>query len=99
MSVPKGAVVGARVKVKPQHAGFQPIIPAPLSSLAGQALPGEGQWRVLETVKGQPAIFGTFLRQSATYSSYASGIVSMDQRLVKLYLHPGSEDPGSGNWG
>jgi hypothetical protein len=70
-----------------------------LSSLAGKALPGEGQWRVLETVKGQPAIFATFLRQSATYSSYASGIVSMDQRLVKFYLHPGSEDPGPGHWG
>jgi hypothetical protein len=97
MSVPKGAGASAPVKAKPQ--GFQPIIPAPLSSLAGQALPGEGQWRVLETVKGQPAIFGTFLRQSSTYSSYVSGIVSMDQRLVKFYLHPGAEDPGPGKWG
>lgn len=97
MSVPKGAGPSAPAKAKP--AGFQPIVPATLSSLAGKALPGEGQWRVLETVKGQPAIYGTFLRQSATYSSYASAIVSMDQRLVKFYLHPGSEDPGSGNWG
>ena len=99
MSVPKGAGASAPGKAKPQHAGFQPIIPASLSSLAGKPLPGEGQWRVLETVKGQPAIFGTFLRQSSTYSSYVSGIVSMDQRLVRFYLHPGVEDPGSGNWG
>jgi hypothetical protein len=98
LSVPKGdGVAGPQGKARP--AGFQPIIPAPLSSLAGQPLPGEGQWRVLQTVHGQPAIFGTFLRQSATYSSYVSGIVSMDQRLVKFYLHPGSEDPGPGNWG
>ena len=97
MSVPKGAGPSAPAKAK--HAGFHPIVPATLSALAGKALPGEGQWRVLETVKGQPAIYGTFLRQSATYSSYASAIVSMDQRLVKFYLHPGSEDPGSGNWG
>jgi hypothetical protein len=101
MSVPKGAGAGAGDpgKSRPHPAGFQPIVPATLSSLAGKALPGEGQWRVLETVKGQPAIFGTFLRQSATYSSYASAIVSMDQRLVKFYLHPGAEDPGPGNWG
>ena len=78
--------------------GFQPIIPHRLSSPAGTPLPGEGQWRVLETVKGQPAIFGTLLRPSAVYTSYVAGIVSMDQRLVSFQLRPGSEDPGPGNW-
>ena len=97
MSIPKGDGVGEAKGVR--HAGFQSIVPAALSSLAGKALAGEGQWRVLERVNGHPAIFGTFLRQSATYSSYVSGIVSMDQRLVKFYLHPGSEDPGPGAWG
>jgi hypothetical protein len=82
-----------------KHSGIAPIVPATLSSLAGQALPGEGQWRVLENVNGVPAIYSTFLRQSSTYSSYVSAIVSMDPRLVKFYLHPGSEDPGPGNWG
>ena len=28
-----------------------------------------------------------------------AGIVSIDQRLVTFQLHPGSEDPGPGNWG
>jgi hypothetical protein len=78
---------------------MSPIIPATLTSLAGPPLPGEGQWRVLETVNGVPAIYSTFLRQSATYSSYVSAIVSMDPRLVTFALHPGSEDPGGGNWG
>jgi Phosphodiester glycosidase len=77
---------------------FQPIIPKRLSSLAGTPLPGEGQWRVLETVKGEPAIFGTFLRPSSVYTSYVAGIVSMDQRLVTFQLRPGAEDPGPGNW-
>ncbi len=104
LTVPKGddpsAIIAQNVKNAKQHqAGITPIIPASLSSLAGKAQPGEGQWRVLETVNGVPAIYSTFLRQSATYSSYASAIVSMDQRLVKFYLHPGSEDPGPGNWG
>jgi hypothetical protein len=78
--------------------GFVPDIPAKLASPAGQALPGEGTWRVLETVKGYPAIFGTFLRSSAVYSSYVAGIVSMDQRLVSFQLRPGAEDPGPGHW-
>ena len=74
-------------------------IPVPLTSLAGKPLAGEGQWRVLETIKGRPAILSTFLRQSATYSSYVSAIVSLNQRLVGFYLHPGAEDPGGSNWG
>src|SRR6201986_5355906 len=78
--------------------GFVPNIPHKLASPAGHALAGEGAWRVLETVKGSPAIFGTFLRPSAVYSSYVAGLVSMDQRLVKFRLRPGAEDPGRGNW-
>jgi hypothetical protein len=77
---------------------FQPIIPATLSSLAGKPVPGEGQWRVLEKVHGEPAIFGTFLRD-ATYTSYVNGIVSMDQRLVSFQLHPGNQDPPGTDWG
>ena len=85
-------------KAKGKHKGIQPDIPATLKSLAGAPLPGEGQWRVVAKVKGEPAIFTTFLRD-ATYTSYVNGIASMDQRLVKFQLHPGSEDPGPGNWG
>jgi len=81
-----------------QIGGFQPIIPQQLSSPAGQPLPGEGVWRVLETVNGEPAIYGTFLRPSSVYTSYVAGIVSMDQRLVSFQLRPGAEDPGPGNW-
>ena len=93
LAVPKTA------PVKYRHTrNFQPIIPKRLSSPAGTPLPGEGQWRVLETVKGEPAIFGTFLRPSSVYTSYVAGIVSMDQRLVSFQLRPGSEDPGPGNW-
>jgi hypothetical protein len=88
----------AKVKYKRVH-GFQPIIPQRLSSPAGAPLPGEGAWRVLETVKGEPAMFGTFLRPDGVHTSYAAGIVSMDQRLVSFHLRPGAEDPGPGHWG
>ena len=76
----------------------RPYVPATLASLAGKPLSGEGQWRVLEKVHGEPAVFGTFLRD-ATYTSYVNGIVSMDQRLVSFQLHPGNEDPGGSGWG
>ena len=44
-------------------------------------------------------MFKTYVRQSKTYSSYYAGIVSMDQRLLKFSLRPGTEDPGYGHWG
>jgi hypothetical protein len=72
--------------------------PLPLTSLAGNPLPGEGQWRVLAMVGGRPAVFGTRLRASSVYTSYVAGIAELNQKLVRFQLHPGSEDPGGGNW-
>jgi hypothetical protein len=87
----------AKIKIKHAH-GFVPNIPQRLSSPAGASLPGEGVWRVLETIKGEPAMFSTFLRPDSVHTSYVAGIVSMDQRLVSFQLRPGAEDPGPGNW-
>ena len=96
LAVPSGA---AATPVKPNKArGFQPNIPLKLTSPAGQPLPGEGRWRVLETVKNEPAIFGTFLRADKVHTSVVAGIVSLDQRLVRFGLRPGVEDPGPGHW-
>jgi Phosphodiester glycosidase len=81
---------------KPPAVSYGP--PARLRSLAGRALPGEGQWRVLGTVRGKPAVYGTYLRSSSVYTSYVAGIVSMNQNLLKFSLRPGTEDPGPGNW-
>jgi hypothetical protein len=53
----------------------------------------------VENVNGEPAILTTFLRD-ATYTSQVNGIASIDQRLVKFSLRPGTEDPGTTqNWG
>ena len=80
-------------------ATITPIVPAKLSSPAGTPLPGEGQWRVLASVKGVPAIYGTYLRPDSVHTSYVAGIASMDQRLLTFQLRPGAEDPGPGDWG
>jgi len=99
LAVPKGEQLApARVtKAKDKRPAFAPDIPGTLTSLAGKPITGEGQWRVVEKVNGEPAILTTFLRD-ATYTSYVNGIASIDQRLVRFYLRPGYEDPGYGNW-
>src|SRR6185437_11209349 len=98
-AVPSGEAV---TPVKPAKGknGFVPNIPSTLKPLAsGGALPGEGQWRVVEKVKGYPAILTTLLRDGGQYTSYSNGVASIDQRLVKFSLRPGTEDPGAANWG
>jgi hypothetical protein len=74
-------------------------VPARLTSPAGTPLPGEGQWRVLASVHGVPAIYGTYLRPDSEHTSYVAGLASMDPRLLTFQLRPGQEDPGPGNWG
>jgi hypothetical protein len=99
LAVPKGEQVApaAVAKAKDKRKEFVPDIPVTLTSLAGKPVAGEGQWRVVEKVNGEPAILTTFLRD-ATYTSYVNGIASIDQRLVRFYLRPGYEDPGYGKW-
>ena len=82
------------------HAKAEPSYPAPapLTPLVAHPLRGEGKWRVLGTAKGEPAIYGTYMRASSVYTSYVAGIVSMNQNLVRFQLHPGAEDPGPGHW-
>jgi hypothetical protein len=99
LAVPSGEAVSSSkpIKAKAKNA-FVPDIPATLKSLAGSSIAGEGQWRVVEKVNGEPAMLTTFLRD-ATYTSQVNGIASIDQRLVKFSLRPGTEDPGtSQNW-
>ncbi len=101
LAVPSGEAVTpgepAKGKAKAKNA-FVPDIPATVKSLAPSPIAGEGQWRVAEKVNGEPGILTTFLRD-ATYTSQVNGIASIDQRLVKFSLRPGSEDPGPANWG
>jgi len=94
------AAVRAHRQAASGHHPSAPSYPAPpaLASMAGKPLPGEGKWRVLGTVGGVPAMYGTYLRPSAVYSSYVAGIVAMNQSLLRFELRPGAEDPGPGPW-
>jgi hypothetical protein len=84
-----------KLKFKHVH-GFKPDVPKNLTPFASPALTGEGAWQLHETVRGEPALFTTFMRVNAVNTSYVAGIASFDQRLVKFQLHPGVQDPGSG---
>jgi len=98
LAVPSGQAVTPVKTSGSKSKAFVPDIPGTLTSLAGSSIAGEGQWRVVEKVNGEPAILATFLRD-ATYTSQVNGIASIDQRLVKFSLRPGTEDPGAANWG
>jgi hypothetical protein len=95
-----GEGVAAKARARKLHgrraAALAP--PLPLKSFAGTALAGEGQWRVLATAHGKPAIYGTYLRASGVYTAYVAGIASLNQNLVRFQLRPGAVDPGAGNW-
>ncbi|MEO7058839.1 MAG: hypothetical protein ABI083_03910 [Lapillicoccus sp.] len=80
-------------------AALAAIVPPQMTTPAGPALAGEGTWDVLARVRGTPTLYGTFVRPDSTHTSYLAGVVSIDTRLVHFSLHPGTQDPGPGNWG
>jgi Phosphodiester glycosidase len=86
--------------IRPDVLGSAVPLGAPprLRAVARPPLAGEGVWRVLGTVHGLPAIYGTYLRPSNVYTSYVAGIASLNQNLVRFELRPGTEDPGPGPW-
>jgi hypothetical protein len=103
LTAPSGPAVQAGKGTQPRAgASANPVtadVPARLTSPAGAPLPGEGQWRVLASVRGIPAIYGTYLRPDSQHTSYVAGIASLDPRLLTFQLRPGQEDPGPGHWG
>jgi hypothetical protein len=103
LTAPSGRAGAAGPGTKPRAgASANPVtkdVPARLASPAGVPLPGEGQWRVVASVHGVPAIYGTYLRPDRVHTSYVAGLASMDPRLLRFQLRPGSEDPGPANWG
>jgi hypothetical protein len=105
---PSFSLVGPTASTPPSTAPQAPArrktssrsaVPKRLSSPAGRPLPGEGQWRVLYRVRHVPAIYGTYLRPDHVHTAYVAGIVSMNPRLLRFELRPGTEDPGPGSWG
>ena len=71
---------------------------APIPAQARPALPEEGVWQTLVSLHGQPAIRAAFLRPDAQHTSYLVGVAWLNQKLVKMVLHPGYSVPGGSGW-
>jgi hypothetical protein len=70
---------------------------APLAPIASPGLPGEGVFRTVAVVNGQPAIQVAYLRPDALHTSYLAGVAWMSGKLLRLEQHPGFADPGQLN--
>jgi Phosphodiester glycosidase len=55
-------------------------------------------WQTLVSLHGQPAIQAAFLRPDAQHTSYMVGVAWLNQKLVKMVLHPGYSVPGGSGW-
>jgi hypothetical protein len=72
--------------------------PKPIPPQVRPSLPSEGVWQTLVSLSGQPAMRVAFLRPDALHTGYLVSVVWLDQRLVKLVLHPGYQQPGGAGW-
>jgi hypothetical protein len=69
--------------------------PPPLHPPAGiSPLPGEGEWDIVATVHGRPAVRVAHVRPDRQHTSFLAGVMWMDPTLVRGQLHPGFQDPG-----
>jgi Phosphodiester glycosidase len=97
MNPPKvgGSLAGGIPIVAPARLKSRLLVaPAPIPPQAQPPLRDEGVWQPLISVHGKPAALAAFLRPDAQHTSYLVGVAWLDQRLVKLVLHPGFRVPG-----
>jgi hypothetical protein len=99
VSAPRPAST-AHTSSSPQAASKTPALNAlaPIPAQARPALPEEGVWQTLTSLHGQPAIQAAFLRPDAQHTSYLVGVAWLNQKLVKMVLHPGYSVPGGSGW-
>lgn len=83
----------AVVPARPRVVDLPPIVP-----VASPALPGEGAWRVMATVHGQPALQVAYLRPDSVHTSFTAGVAWMQPSLLRFVLHPGTQEPGGRAW-
>jgi hypothetical protein len=73
--------------------GLQPTI----ASFVTPAAAGEGVYKAVETLKGQPVVQEAFIRPDSQHTSYLVGVSWINQKSVKFAMHPGTQEPG-GSW-
>jgi Phosphodiester glycosidase len=71
--------------------------PAAVPPQAQPSSPG-AVWQPLVSVHGKPAILAEFVRPDAQHANDPVGVAWLDQKLVRLVLHPGYNVPGGSGW-
>ena len=69
---------------------------------ATQVEQNEGVWQPTgRLVSGQPAVYTTYVRPDAAHTSYYTGLMWLDTKLLRANYIVGTEQPGGGNnpWG
>ena len=83
--------------VRPGGAAHTTIgLPRPpnVASPAAPPLPGEGVWRPTGTVvHGRPSMYVTYVRPDPVHTSYLTGLVWFDTKLLRTVLVPGLQQP------
>jgi hypothetical protein len=74
---------------QPQVAVHEPLQP-PVTPRLG----GEGDFKTVVTVHGQPAVQIAYMRPDDKHTSYLAGIAWMSGSLLSIVQHPGFSDPG-----
>jgi hypothetical protein len=83
------------VSARPTRPATYLAPPPRIPSQAHPSLSGEGSWQSIVSLHGQPAIQAAFLRPDAEHTSYLVGVAWLNQKLVKMVLHPGYRVPGT----
>jgi hypothetical protein len=94
---PPGGIPAAAGTVP--HVAASTALPSrPLPPLGGTpALPGEGDWQTVVSVRGRPAVQVASVRPDGQHTSFVVGLLRMDPALIRGQLRPGTTDPG-GSW-
>ena len=74
-----------------------PQAPAALTTFFTPALNGEGQWSVIASAGGHPALWATSIRPFPDAGGVVGSIVVIDQTYLRAGMFNGSEEPG-GDW-
>ena len=70
--------------------------PAPLTSPATPAVPGEGQWKAFgPSVKGVQGAYVTSIRPDGVHTSILDAVIWIDPTVLKFRQYPGTKIPGS----
>ena len=72
--------------------------PTNIAPVISPALKGEGTWRVLTSVGGQPVMWSTSIRPLESLGSVVASAVVIDQTRLTAGLFKGTEIPGGGPW-